>query len=244
MNLENKGNIMEFTIKTVTDKILTIETNNQKIINHFNDPKNHTGIILEQINEENLYQKWLGNKKDINILDFGGNIGLFSLHVSDIAKKIITVEPTPDHIFILKELTKDFKNITIIEAALSDSNNMIPFYIDQWNSTCNSLRRDIGHAFNNIMVSGKTLKTILDENELDEVEFAKIDIEGSEYLALTKNTIEMTENRIKSWFVESHGIKEMKGSQLAQYLAGIFKSCGYSDIEIFGKNLDQMIVRK
>ena len=52
---------MEFTIKTVTDKILTIETNNQKIINHFNDPKNHTGIILEQMNEENLYQKWIMN---------------------------------------------------------------------------------------------------------------------------------------------------------------------------------------
>ena len=235
---------MEFKIKTVTDKFLTVETNNEKIINHFNNPKNYTGIILEQINEENLYQKWLGDKKDINILDFGGNIGLFSLHVSDIAKKIVTVEPTPDHLSILKELTKDFKNITIVEAALSNNNDMIPFYIDQWNSTCNSIRRDISHNSHNIMVSGKTLKTVLDENELDEVEFAKIDIEGSEYIALTKETISQTENRIKSWFVETHGTNQMRSSDVAKHLANIFNFCGYSDIEIFGKNLDQMIVRK
>lgn len=232
-----------FKIKTVTNNFLTIETNNQEIINHFNEPKNHTGIILEQINEENLYQKWLGDKTNINILDFGGNIGLFALHVSDIAKKIITVEPTPSHITILKELTKDFKNIKIVEAALSDSNDMIPFYIDRWNSTCNSIRQDISHSPYNIMVSGKTLKTILDENDLDEVEFAKIDIEGSEYKALTKETIQMTEKRIKSWFVEAHGTNGMRGSQVAQHLADIFNSCGYSDIEIFGKNIDQMIVR-
>jgi len=232
-----------FKIKTVTNNFLTIETNNQEIINHFNEPKNHTGIILEQINEENLYQKWLGDKTNINILDFGGNIGLFALHVSDIGKKIITVEPTPSHVTILKELTKNFKNIKIVEAALSDSNDMIPFYIDNWNSTCNSIRRDVSHSPYNIMVSGKTLKTILDENDLDEVEFAKIDIEGSEYKALTKETIQMTEKRIKSWFVEAHGINGMLGSQGVQHLADIFNSCGYSDIEIFGTNIDQMIVR-
>jgi hypothetical protein len=75
------------------------------------------------------------------------------------------------------------------------------------------------------------------------VEFAKIDIEGSEYKALTKETIQMTEKRIKSWFVEAHGTNGMRGSQVAQHLADIFNSCGYSDIEIFGKNVDQMIVR-
>lgn len=234
---------LEFNIKTTSNKYLTIKTENEKIIQHFNNPNNYAELILQQINTENLYEKWLANKKDVNILDFGGNIGLFSLHVTDIAKKIVTVEPTPDHITILKELTKDFKNIKVVECALNDKDEMVPFYIDSWNSTSNSLRRENSHLLHSSLVSGKTLKTILDENELDEVEFAKIDIEGSEYKALTKDTINATEKRIKSWFVEAHNSTNLPSKEGAIYLAGIFKECGYSDIEIFGINSDQMIIR-
>ena len=233
----------EFKIKTVLNNYLTIKTENEKVIEHFKNPKNYTEIILEQINTENLYQKWLADKKDVNILDFGGNVGLFALHVTDIAKKIVSVEPTPEHIMILKELTKDYKNIKVVESALNDKDEMVPFFIDPWNSTTNSLRRENSHYLYSSLISGKTLKTILDENDLDEVEFAKIDIEGSEYKALTKDTINATEKRIKSWFVEAHNSTNLPSKEGVKYLANIFKQCGYSDIEIFGVNLDQMIVR-
>lgn len=236
--------IFEIELKTAGNNVLKIQTEDQKAIQHFTDWRNYTKQILQQINSENLYQKWLKDKKDINILDIGGNVGLFSLHVSDVAKQIVTVEPTPSHNHILRELTKNFNNIKPIEAALSNRDGPIQFYMDSWNTTCNSIRAETVSQPTIINVNGKTLKTLLDENNLEEVEFAKIDIEGSEYYALTKETISSTEKRIKSWFIETHPAQNLNRTQVAHHIADIFNDLGYSNIEIFGEHVDQMIVRQ
>ena len=96
---------LQLTLNTAGGDKINTNITDQDVINHFNNPINHAHVIIDQINNENLYN-WFENKKDLVILDCGGNIGLFSLHVSDVAKKIVTVEPTPAHIKILKKFKK------------------------------------------------------------------------------------------------------------------------------------------
>ena len=147
-------------LATTAGRFIDIKSNDSKIVEHFSDNnKNHPDTILRQINLEKLYGRWFDGKSNLNILDCGGNIGLFALHVNDCAKKVVTVEPTPDHLYILKHLTAPYKNITIVEAALSPVNGDISFYFNKENTTMNSIANNYGVGA--ITVKGKTLKTIL-----------------------------------------------------------------------------------
>ena len=161
------------------------------------------------------------------MLDIGANVGLFAYHISDSAKKIVCVEPTPDHLHVLKELAKQFPQITVVEAALSDQNKITPFYLDDQNTTMNSLVNDWQANQDPIFVKGKTLKTILDENNLDTVDFCKIDIEGSEMRVLTPETINGTNFRIKNWYIEVHYTKDDNLFQNRRSLIRLFRECGY-----------------
>jgi len=231
---------MNLKLNTASGKTINKKITNEIIKNHFNDPKNCTKEIIQQINDEHLYN-WFDGKKDLTILDCGANIGLFTLHVSDVAKQIVAVEPTPSHISIFNELTSDLKNVKLIEAALAQNDGEISFYFDPNNSTCNSILFLPNHS-HRLSVKAKKLKTILDENNLDVVDFAKIDIEGSEIFALTKETIEETEKRIKTWFIETHDSTLMPRQALSYQFADMFNSLGYSNIKIFGQYNDQILI--
>jgi uncharacterized Rmd1/YagE family protein len=86
-------------LRTVKNDYIDIQSDDSKIVNHFSSRINCTTNILQQF-EEKIYDQFLQTETNINILDCGGNIGLFALHVKDCAKKIVSVEPTPDHIYI------------------------------------------------------------------------------------------------------------------------------------------------
>lgn len=231
---------IELKLNTAGGKVINKKITDEQIVNHFNNPINCTTAIIEQINDEHLYN-WFDNKKDLTILDCGANIGLFTLHISDVAKKIVAVEPTPSHISIFKKLTTDLTNVNLVEAALGQNDGETFFYFDPHNSTCNSIMVGSNHSHYQL-VKTKKLKTILDENKLDVVDFAKIDIEGSEIYSLTKENIEQTEKRIKTWFIETHDTTLMPRAMLSKSFADLFNSLGYSNINIFGKYSDQLLI--
>jgi len=220
------------TLRTVKNNILTLDVSEPILAQHFSSHTNYTKAILDQFIEK-LYDSFFENKKDLNILDCGGNIGLFALHVFECAKKIVSVEPTPNHIYIFKQLTNKFSNIYLTEAALSPENKDIDFYFCNENTTMNSIANNYGAG--NIKVKGKTLKTILDENNLDTVDFAKIDIEGSEMLAINENTISEVCDRIKCFFVETHEIAGGRMQDNRDTLSNIFKKYNYT-VEYIGQD--------
>jgi len=214
-------------LRTTNDNLLTIESKDKDVIDHFtNKNNNYSDVIIHQINTLKIYDEWLYKKQNLNILDCGGNIGLFALHVVDCASKIITVEPTPTHLNIMKKITKPYSNIKIEEAALSGTDEEIEFYFNTDNTTMNSIVNNYGCG--TIKVKGKTLKTILDDNNMDIVDFAKIDIEGSEIKALTEQTVSEVKNRIKTWFIEAHAVFNTHTTQVRDHLNNIFNKCGYN----------------
>jgi len=158
-----------------------------------------TDIIVNQINTEGLYNAVLADKNNLVIVDIGANIGLFSLYAQDSASRIIAVEPTPATLRILKRLVGT--RIEIVEAALAFKDGTVDFYVHN-NPTINSLT--VNQSGECITVPAKTIKTILDELNVDHVDFVKCDIEGSEMLALDILRLREVADRVDSWFIEVH----------------------------------------
>lgn len=165
---------------------------------HFDDERNCTSHMMDQIKDN--YFEGIVTPNDKVILDIGANIGLFALHFTPYAERIICVEPTPSHMVIQKEILKD----TICEfeeAALSDYTGIAPLDLCSHNTTMNSLKYISGK---HIIVDSLTLKSLCRKYALTKVDFCKIDIEGSEWIAITEKTLEPVFDIIDKIFIEIH----------------------------------------
>ena len=117
---------------------LQIEINEQSSISHFFAPQSYINtILIEQINRDKIYDFFFDGKKDLTILDAGANVGIFSVFCSPSSKMIYSIEPTPSHYNILKEVVKPFQNIKTINCAVWKKDEDIQFYIVDHNTTSN-----------------------------------------------------------------------------------------------------------
>ena len=218
------------TLITSKKKEITIYSESLNVVNHIERSSSYFKIIQRQINTEGIYDRFFNDKDGLTILDFGGNIGMFSLHIHDRARVVYTVEPTPAHHEILLELTKPYTNIVPLRYALGAKDEEVTFYICDENTTMNSLVNNYGKE---IKVQAITVKSLIDKFGLTNVDFVKCDIEGSEMVAITKETVEPVKDIVKSWFLEVHqtasGTHEMNRS----VLKGVFEACGYT-VELIG----------
>jgi FkbM family methyltransferase len=188
-------------IRTSKNNQLTISSDDPDVVSHFSNMANYADTILAEINANNFYDYILKDAQDLTILDLGANIGLFSLYASDIARKIYAFEPTPRHYHILQTLTSGYQNIDTHQIAVGASNNQIDFYVNTENSTMNSLHNVYGDK---ITVESARLKEILKRIGEERIDFVKCDIEGSEMIALTDDTVGEVRDNIKVWYVECH----------------------------------------
>lgn len=222
--------MLERRIKTSQQQEYWIRSEHPAVAEWFNHGENCCDIILRQINEDRMYDPIFAGRKDMTVVDLGANIGLFSLYAQDSASRLISVEPAPVTFNMLNDLTKDCANIERVNAAIGDRNEAVTFYINE-NPTVNSLLDRRGTP---ISVPGMTLERLFSSHGLDNVDFCKCDIEGSEMTALTEATLDPVKDIVKFWFVEVHqtNVTEMPWpgnlEQNRQRLAAIFKNMGYS----------------
>lgn len=166
---------------------------------HITEPKNSAEIIINQINNERLYDKYLKGKKDLTVLDIGANVGFFTVYAHDCAKQVISVEPTPSHHEVFEVLTGKLTNVKLVKAALAAQDGEVNFYISNVNSTVNSLENKTDTS---VTVQGVCFETLL--KDVDKVDFCKIDIEGSEVQAVTLETLAPVFDKIDSIYIEVH----------------------------------------
>lgn len=195
------------------------------IMNHFANRNNYTDFILHQINKERIYDFLFHGKKDLIVLDLGGNVGLFTLYAQANACRVITLEPTPSHYKILKTLVKPYSHVIPLELALSNKNEPIQFHISSDNPTMNSLVNKSGDS---ITVNGITLSTLITVLNVPTIDIVKCDIEGSEMLALSQEELNKTSPFIKKWFLECHATSDKTIEENRSILAERFKNAGYS----------------
>jgi FkbM family methyltransferase len=192
--------MIERTILTSQQEQYTIASDTPAVVEWFTNEENQTDTILKQINTDRLYDPIFQGRKDMVVIDLGANAGLFSLYAQDSAARVIAVEPAPATFAVLSELTKQHDNVTTVNAAVSNSNETVPFYLNE-NSTTNSL---VSHNGKRIDVPGVTIEDLIKEHNLTQVDFVKCDIEGSELLAITDETLAPVKDIVKFWFVELH----------------------------------------
>jgi len=219
---------------TSRQKTIDIVSENPLIEQHFENQSNFADVVLTQINTDRFYDMMFEDEQDLTILDIGGNIGLFSLYVQDTAKTVYTLEPTPSHFEILKELTAGYPNIQPLNIALHNCDEEIDFWISKNNSTMNS---SVNRYGTKIKVKGKTLATIVKDLGLEHVDFIKCDIEGSEMAAITDETVAAVKDIVDCWFIEIHQTEqgmtwENSLSKNKKIISDIFKRQGYGVQEL------------
>jgi FkbM family methyltransferase len=210
-------------------QVIDITSDRLNTISHWNNSASCADIVLNQINQDRLYDPIFENEESLTILDIGGNIGLFSLYVQDRAKVIYSVEPTPDHFTILEELTANYPNIKRLPYALHNEDTTVDFYIHEGNTTMNSTVNKYGRK---IEVPTRTLASLFAELGLDHVDFIKCDIEGSEMAAITDETVGAVADKVDCWFVEVHATDStVPWAQSLEanraHIAAIFQRQGY-----------------
>lgn len=194
------GNYQDFSVSEEAQK-------------HFDDERNYSAFIIQEW-EDLPYSKYI--KRHSIILDIGANIGLFAMHVLPFAEKIVCVEPTPSHMKIQKEL---LTRVIHEQSALNSYTGKAKFRSEPVNTTMNTLS-DRPDSFE---VDCITLRDLCDKHGLTHVDFCKIDIEGSEWGALTVERIREVKGIIKSFFVELH--PRTVESQIE--MGGRFEQAGY-----------------
>jgi len=192
--------MIERLVKTSQGNEYWIRSDDPEVAEWFNYGENCCDIILRQINEEQIYGPIFAGRSDMTIVDFGANIGLFSLYAHDSAKKIYAAEPAPKTFNMLTKLTKDVPNIERLEAAISFSDDPVTFFMNE-NPTVNSLLDRHGQP---TTVAGVTMESFFKKYNLTNVDFAKCDIEGSESDVLKEELLDPVKDIVKFWFIEIH----------------------------------------
>lgn len=210
-------------LKLIDGSNYTINLTTEELKKHFNNPNNFTKEILQQFNELSWYSQYL-TKEDKIILDLGGNVGLFALHATPWANKIVTVEPTPNHFKLNEELTKDFKQIQRIQAAISNTTGKIDFFTCSDNTTMNSL---INRGGNSFTVDCITIPDLINKLNLTHVDFIKLDIEGSETIALNDDIIKTLSNIASKILIEFHEVNGIGCVQQRAIFEIMFIKYGY-----------------
>lgn len=207
-------------IKLINGQDQEIHSFGKDLAMHFADPHNYTKEILEQFNDS-IYKDYIQPGDDV-ILDIGANVGLFALHVTPFAKKIICVEPTPSHMEKQKIILAPLKDKVIHEeAALSDTIGTDKFHWCGINTTMNSLQDR--HSGQHFLVRTVTLEWLCSTNNLKKVNFAKIDIEGSEWKAIQVHTVKPVYDIIDKIFIELHPPDQHS----QEHFQAIFEEVGY-----------------
>jgi FkbM family methyltransferase len=158
------------------------------------------GVILQpfdsmpSINKEiylwRVYTKFRELREGDVVVDVGAHVGVFTLMASRRARRVVAIEPHPFNYKLLlknRALNK-LTNVTPANVALSNYCGNAKLYIAK-NSRAHTIEEEtvdrykVKHHFDvdkYVEVKVKTLDSLADELELDEVTFIKVDAEGSE----------------------------------------------------------------
>lgn len=216
---------MKLDILGANNKIISLDINDIEIEKHLKNPASHIDCIVnKQINTDKIYDFYFNGKSNLTVIDAGANVGMFSLHCSPVSKIVYAIEPTPSHFNILKKITSPFNNIVPINCALWNEDENLTFYNIPSNTTANSAVASGGQQ---LTVTGKKLKTIIEENNINHINLLKMDIEGSEFKILNHDFIEYCYSLIDNWFLEVHAYP--------QYCPN-FQECQQKIIDMFKSN--------
>jgi FkbM family methyltransferase len=188
-------------------------------------------LILDLIDE--IFIKKVYNPKSMKInagdtvMDIGANIGIFSLYAArQGARNLFSIEPLSQNISLIKTNFKINKinKPKIIKAAVSDKKGIKKLYIGNLDSHGLLFDRNFRQKFTKFVeVPTLTLKEIIYINKITQINFLKIDCEGSEG-EIIKSTKKDVWQKIDKIAIEYHDdVSTLSHREIVEKL----KSVGY-----------------
>lgn len=148
----------------------------------FNDFQNsYIPHILKEIYVDKIYQPFLIGKRDLTMVDYGGNLGLVSYFFKDYAKKVYCVEPSKQHIECINKMIEfnKIKNIQVCPYAISNSDGKTKFFHNT-NSTMFSLLDRVNDKDDYEEVDTFTVESFMKKEKIEHIDLMKMDLEGFE----------------------------------------------------------------
>jgi len=120
------------------------------------------------------------------VVDCGANIGFFTLLFARAVGetgRVIAIEPGPSSFALLTKnvAINGYRNVTLINKAISNRSGTTDFFLCRTGESDNTMYATPGEVRDRISVETITLDDLIGDTKVD---FVKMDIQGSEYLAL------------------------------------------------------------
>lgn len=190
--------------------------------------KNCFGHILEEIYKTGLFEPVIPkDKENTTVIDLGANLGLTSYYFSSRFTNVYAVEPSKEHMDVLKYMVEfnDIKNIYPHQFALSMHDKPSEKFYHYSNKTMYSLYGNL--AVNNTTgltqtetedVELKRLDTFMKEQKIEHVDLLKVDIEGVEYEVLCGDSFANVADKIDTIVCEIHTYSARNPNQIIDSL--------------------------
>lgn len=189
-------------------------------IYNIKDPS--VGLPLYEIFVTKIYDKFISVEEKDVVVDIGGNVGLFSYYaICKGASKVYCFEPSPKTCNIIKSNFK-FDNLIIEEAAVSLQDGHVDFF-DCESDSINSSMYQIQENSKKITCKSINLNTYIIQNNIDKIDYLKIDCEGAEYEIIENLNEHYLTNNISKICLEYHNNKDKKINIILDKL----KKCGF-----------------
>lgn len=177
--------------------------------------------ILKEMYRDKIYDRFLLGKKDLVILDIGGNQGLTTFFFYPFAKRIYCIEPSEQHTDVIRYMLKHNQmddRVSVIQKAINTKDEEVSFYHND-NVTMFSMKPEVNSKPDDKeTVQGIRLDTLFEENNIDHVDFMKLDIEGSEVEVIGGEGFKNVADKIDALVVEYHQWSGRNPSQLTTTL--------------------------
>lgn len=150
------------------------------------------------------------------VLDVGANIGLFSIRVAPLARRVLAFEPMASNFGYLSANVGRFRQVVPIGKAVAGIPGAVDLHVSK-NPGAHSLL-PTGDAIEKVRVDAVTFGQIFSEHAIDRCSLLKMDCEGAEYESLAAMPAEIWP-RIDRVHLEYHaGPPGWNGERLAALL--------------------------
>jgi FkbM family methyltransferase len=186
------------------------------------------------------------------IIDAGGYIGTSAIKLARAFPnaRVVTVEPAPDNLKLLRRNVAHVPNITVVASALvgtpTDRVELLDPHLGEWGYSI--VPRSSGTEVKTISVPTITIDALMTEAGADEIRILKLDIEGAEIDVLSNNIgwlqrTDLVIAELHDRLVEGCSLAfdkatvgrrryDLEGEKVASLSAGLAAAAGFSGADL------------
>lgn len=206
---------------------------------------NFLGHQFAEMYKDKVYAPFFEGKKDLQVLDIGANVGMFSYYASRFAKAIYAVEPTLEHFDMLMKMVEfnKLENVHPVNKAVYIKSGKFPLFKPENNKTMNSLHQGVTNGRPDMPyeeVDCITLPQLFADFSIDHIDIAKIDIEGTETELISSSSFKEVADKIDLIVTEQHAWSGRHPNQLLDAL----RNAGFKNIQTMPSDANIIVASK